>query len=115
MLVGVRNPPVVLFLKGVFRRIGIGIAPLPELLDELLPFFVGRKVQESVLFFRGDDVDDVFVQPLFILGIELAFQASLTLFLLFCGLFRRLAAGLVVVFLLRSSCEGNAGERQRAD
>jgi hypothetical protein len=41
MLVRVSDAPVVLFLVGVFGRIRIGIAPLPELLDELFALFVG--------------------------------------------------------------------------
>jgi len=41
VLVGVSDAPVVLFLEGIFRRIRIGIAALPELLDELLALFVG--------------------------------------------------------------------------
>ena len=66
MLVGVGDAAIVLFLYGVVDRIGVGIAPLPELLDKLLALFVGLQLQEGFALRIGDDVGDVFVQPLLV-------------------------------------------------
>ena len=44
-------------------------------------------MQEGVFFFGGDDVDNVFVQPLLVLRIEFAFEVLVLFLLLFCGLF----------------------------
>ena len=67
MLVGVRDAAIMLFLERVLGRIGIGIAPLPEGLDELLAFFVGLEVKKGVALFGGYDVNDVFVEPSLVL------------------------------------------------
>ena len=47
MLVGVGDPAVVFFFKGVLRRIRVGIAPLPEGLDELLALLVGCRCRKA--------------------------------------------------------------------
>jgi hypothetical protein len=40
MLVGIRYAAVVLFAELVFGRIGVRIAPAPELLDEVVPLLI---------------------------------------------------------------------------
>ena len=47
-LVGVGDAAVVLFLELVFLGVGRGIAPQPELLDELLALFVGAQALEGL-------------------------------------------------------------------
>ena len=64
MLVGVRDAAVVLFLVFVLDGVGRGIAAQPELFDELLALLVGVQLLEGFALFIGDDVGDVFVQPL---------------------------------------------------
>ena len=67
MLIGIRNPAIMLFFESIFGSIGIRIPALPELLNELLALLVGLEVHESATFLGGNDVDDVFVQPLLVL------------------------------------------------
>ena len=57
LLVGVGDTAVVLFLVFVLDGVRRGIAPQPELLDELLALFVGLQPLESLALFIGDDVD----------------------------------------------------------
>ena len=114
MLVGVGDAAVVFFLEGVFGGIGIGIAALPELLDELLAFFVGLEMQEGVALFGGDDVDDVFVEPLLILGIEFVIQIFVSFGALLGGLFRGLLVWLGLrVALGDSPCAEALGARHK--
>src|ERR1700722_6584798 len=87
MLVRVGDAAVMLFFEGVFGGIRVGIAALPKLLDELLAFFVGLKVEEGATLFRGDDVNDVLVQPLLVLGVEFFVEIFVALGPLFGGLF----------------------------
>ena len=56
MLVGIGDAPVMLFAELVVRRIGIGIAAQPELLDEGVPLLVVAQVLEGLPLFVGDDV-----------------------------------------------------------
>ncbi len=60
MFVGISNPAVMLFLKVVFREVGIAAAPQPELLDELLALFVSIQLKESIALVRRNNVSDVF-------------------------------------------------------
>ena len=83
MLVGVRDAPVVLFLELVFFGVGRGIAAQPELLDELLALFVGAQALERCPLLVGDDVGDVFVQPLLIRRFQLFAQLFACFF--FCS------------------------------
>ena len=53
MFVGISDAAVVLFFKSVLGRIGVGIAPLPELLDELLALFVRVRDGETRCALRG--------------------------------------------------------------
>ena len=44
-------------------------------------------MEKRAALFGGDDVDDVFVQPLLVLGIEFFLEFFVALGFLFCGLF----------------------------
>src|SRR5262249_9119079 len=66
MLVGVGDAAVVFFLELVFDGIGSGIAPQPELLDELLAFFIVLQAAESRPFFISDDQCNVLAGPLIV-------------------------------------------------
>ena len=102
MLVGVSDPAVVLFLEGVFRRIRIGIAPLPEGLDELLALFVGREVQEGVALFGSDDVHHILIEPVLVLRLEFLLQFAIALLLeLFLALLLSMFLRLVLRPILR--------------
>jgi hypothetical protein len=57
MLVGISNTAVILLFKFVLPAAGFRIAPLPELLYEFFPFFVGSEFLEGGTFFIGDDVE----------------------------------------------------------
>ena len=66
VLVGIRNPLVVLFLVFVFFGVRRGIAPLPESFNEVVALFIVRELLESCSLFIGDDVNHVFVEPLLV-------------------------------------------------
>src|ERR1700677_1533712 len=118
MLIGVGDPAVMLFLKGVFRRLGVGIAALAKRLDELFPLLVGRKMQEGMALFGRDDIDHILVQPLFVRGLELLLELIVARLLGFGALLRlgflvllvrralRALRGLLVLFLRGSSVAG---------
>ena len=63
-LVRVGNTAVMLFLELVLDRIRRRITPEPELLDELLTLFIRFQSLESSFLLVGDDVRDIFIQPL---------------------------------------------------
>ena len=63
VLVGVLDAAIVLFAEFVLLGIRSGIAAEPELLDECVALFIGAEEFESLLFFRGDDVTHVFIEP----------------------------------------------------
>src|ERR1022692_1736762 len=85
MVVGVSDAPVVLFLELVLFGVRSGVAPQPELLDELFALFVRGEAMEGGLLLIGDDVDDVFVQPFLVWGFQLFAQFFVALALLFVG------------------------------
>src|SRR6266850_2056729 len=66
MLIGIGDALVVLLAIFVFVGVRIGIAPAPEFFDEALALVVGFQLPESFSLFVGDDVGDVFVQPVFV-------------------------------------------------
>src|SRR5271168_3778818 len=66
MLVGVGDSPVILFAVFVFRGIGIGVATLPELLDEVVPLLIVRQALEGLQLLVGDDPAHIFVDPLLV-------------------------------------------------
>src|SRR5689334_6143396 len=70
-LVGIRDASVVLFLELVFYGVRSRVAAQPELFDELLALLVGVQPVEGRSFLIGDDVNDVFVQPLLVRRLEL--------------------------------------------
>src|ERR1700683_2996315 len=65
-------------------------------------------MEKGVFLFRSDDVNNVFVQPLLVLRVELAFEVLVLFLLLFCSFFDVLL--LVLVLLLRSLSIGNSAE-----
>ena len=62
-LVGVGDPGVVLLPVLVLRGGRVGIAPLPERLDEGVPEVLPLEAQEGLAFGLRDDVDDLFLEP----------------------------------------------------
>ena len=86
--IGIGDAPIVVFFEGIFSRIRIRIAELPEMFDELFAFLVGTKPEESRALFGTDDIRDFILQPIRI--------AVAKLFLAFCFcLFCRAAAAAV--------------------
>src|SRR5579884_771357 len=83
MLVGVSDAAVVLFLVFVLFGVRRGIAPQPELFDELLAFLVRVELLKRLALFVGDDVHHVFVEP-FLPG---SFQLLAEFLFLFAALF----------------------------
>jgi hypothetical protein len=63
VLVGVGDAPIVLFAELVLRRIRIGVAAQPEVLDEGVALLVVAKGLEGLALLVGDDVGDVLFQP----------------------------------------------------
>ena len=66
LLIGVSDAPVIFFLELVLRVTGVGIAPLPEGLNELFPLIISGELLESTSFLVGNDVRDFFIEPLLI-------------------------------------------------
>src|SRR5207245_8619558 len=56
--------PIMLNIIDMIGRTGRLIANLPETLNEQVPRVIAGKLQESFLFLLGDDVSDVFRQPI---------------------------------------------------
>jgi hypothetical protein len=50
-------------LEFVLRRVWRRVAMLPEGLGEEVPLPVGLELQEDIVFERGDDINDLLVQP----------------------------------------------------
>src|SRR5947208_4034684 len=63
-LVRVGNTAVMFFLEFVLDGIRRRITPEPELLDELLTLFIRFQCLERRFLLVGDDVRDIFIQPL---------------------------------------------------
>src|SRR5690348_13274232 len=68
MLVGISDAAVVLLLNRIIDRVWVRTAPLPKLLDEVFTLLVCLQLQKSSALRIGNDVDDVFVEPLFVRG-----------------------------------------------
>src|SRR6266851_8716984 len=66
MLIGIFNAAVVLVLEFVIFAVRIGVAAVPECLNELLTLFFVRELHEGLAFVVGDDPTDIFVQPVLI-------------------------------------------------
>src|SRR3954451_4764807 len=79
MVIGVRDPAVVLFLILVLLGIGSWVAPQPEILYKSLLLLICFEPLESLLLFIRNDVDDVLVHPLLPRTGELFFQLLLLL------------------------------------
>ena len=66
VFVGISDARVVLFFELVFYRIWRWVATLPEAFDELVPFFVIRKLLECRALFVADNPTHIFIQPLLV-------------------------------------------------
>ena len=66
VLVGVCDAFVVFLFKLVFVGIWIRVAPAPKFLDEAFALVVSSQFLECLAFFVGNDVSDVFVEPVFV-------------------------------------------------
>ena len=83
VLIGIGDSPVVLFPEFILRGIGIGIAPPPEVLNEVVPFLIVREALEGLQFLVGDDPAHILVYPLLVGSLELVSQFFLLLELFF--------------------------------
>jgi len=72
----------VFFFELVLDRVRRGVAPQPELFDELLALFVRLQPFERRPLLIGNDVSDVLVQPLLVRSFQLFAERGF-LFLLF--------------------------------
>ena len=66
VLVGVSDALVVFLAKFVFVGVRIRIAPPPEFFDKPFALVVSFQLLESFALFVGDDVRDVFFQPILV-------------------------------------------------
>src|SRR2546428_3491122 len=82
VFVRISNALVILLPKFVLVGIRVGIAPSPEFLYEPLALFVSFQFLEGPSFIIGDNVGDVFFQPVFIGLLQLGLHIA--------GLFRRI-------------------------
>jgi hypothetical protein len=117
VLVGVGDAAVMLFFELVLFGVGRGIAPQPELLDELIPLFVGTQTLKRSALFISDDVDDVLVEPVFVGGFQLFAKLGLLLpALLFgqrlCDVFARAGRGLALLLSKAQTSGQKRNERQ---
>jgi hypothetical protein len=71
--VGMINPTIVLSFEFILGRSRSRITMSPECLDENLPFLLGLELQKYGFFFRGDNIDNFFFQPLLIFSRKLAY------------------------------------------
>ena len=76
MLVSVGDALVILFLELVFFSVRIGIATAPEILDEAFALVVGGEFLKCFPFFVGDDVGNVFVEPVFVSLFQFGFDVA---------------------------------------
>ena len=83
MLVGISDSAVVLFAKFVLGRIGIGIAPPPEILDEVVPLLIVRQTLERLEFLVGDDPAHILIDPFLVWPLEFVPQLLLLFELFF--------------------------------
>src|SRR6266446_5013337 len=84
-LVGIGDAAVMLFAILVLFGIGSGVAAEPELLNELLSLLVGLESREGLTLLVGDDVADLFVEPLLVRSLQLLAQPGFLLPFLLLG------------------------------
>src|SRR5581483_1558411 len=105
VLVGVGDTLVVFLAILVFVGVRIGIAPAPKFFNEALALVVGFQLLKSFPLFVGDDVSDVFFEPilvsLFQFGLNVAGLLSWVL--------------LIVVLLLREARRHGKTQSQESD
>src|ERR1700761_5268810 len=71
MLVGISDAGVMFLAILILRRVRIGIATQPELLDELIPLLVIAQALESLQLLVGDNPADILIDPLLVLALQL--------------------------------------------
>ena len=71
MLVGVGDPLVVFLFELVLFSVRIRVTAAPEFLDKTFALVVSRQFFECLPLFIGNDVGNVFVQPIFVGFLEL--------------------------------------------
>jgi len=76
VLVRVSNALVVFLFELVFVSVRIRIATPPEFLDKPLALVVRRQLLESLSLFIGDDVSNVFLQPVFVSFFQLRLDVA---------------------------------------
>src|SRR5581483_7468500 len=74
MLVCILDTAIVLVFEGVVFAVGIGVAALPECLDELITLLIVRELHERLALIIGDDPAYVLVKPGFVFALELSLQ-----------------------------------------
>src|SRR5208282_4708163 len=79
VVVGVLDAPVMLLAKFVLRRIGIGVAAQPEVLDECLALFIVGQAHEGLALIVANNVGDVLIQPNFVGPLQFLPQSLLRL------------------------------------
>src|SRR5712671_3783108 len=94
MLVGIGDALVILFAKLVLISVRIGIAAAPEFFNEAFALIVGFEFPERFSLFVGNDVGDVFIQPVLVSPFEFRLYIA--------RLFRRILA-LIPTLLLRQT------------
>src|SRR5262245_14719597 len=87
-LVWISDSLIIFLAILVYISIGIGIAPEPELLDELFALFIRLENIERLAFFIIDDPTNIFINPAFVDGFDnfigsffLSFRLFLVIFL----------------------------------
>ena len=92
MLIGISNALVVLFFIFVFFGVRGRIAALPEGFDKVVALFIVRELPEGGALFVGDDVNDVFVEPLLVRLAQFLLESLLILLalLVVSGAFERI-------------------------
>src|SRR5207245_8392090 len=100
------DPLVILLAVLVLVCVRIGIASAPKLFDEALAFIVSLKLLESLPLFIGDDVGDVFFQPIFVSFFDFRLDVA--------RLLRRILL-IVWLSLLRKSRGNGKSESEKSD
>src|SRR5713226_2116059 len=102
MLVSIGDALVVFLAEFVFVGVRIGIAAAPELFDKALPLVVSRELLESFSLLVGDDVSDVFLEPILVSLFQLRLDVARP--------FRRILALIAGLFLLRQARRQGKGQ-----
>ncbi len=79
VLVRIRDAGVDLVAILVVRRVGARVAPLPEVLDELVPLLIVREMLERLRLGVGNDPPHILLQPGLVDAVQLVLQVLLLL------------------------------------